>query len=109
LALGVFSQGPITITNIVNAPAGTVTEGIATILSTFFTLNILLGLFNLLPFPPLDGYGVLGLFTSENGARKLIEWRFQFRTFAIIGLVLGWRLVDQFYYPALSAALHLVY
>jgi hypothetical protein len=52
---------------------------------------------------------VLGLFTSENGARKLVEWRFQFRTFAIIGLVLGWRLVDQFYYPALNIALRLVY
>lgn len=109
LAAGVFSRGPITLTHIVNAQAGTVTEGVATVLSTFFTLNILLGLFNLLPFPPLDGYGVLGLFTSENGARKLVEWRFQFRTFAIIGLVLGWRLVDQFYYPALNMALRLVY
>jgi Zn-dependent protease len=109
LATGAFSHGPITLTHIVNAQAGTVTEGVATVLSTFFTLNILLGLFNLLPFPPLDGYGVLGLFTSENGARKLVEWRFQFRTFAIIGLVLGWRLVDQFYYPALNIALRLVY
>ncbi len=37
-------------------------DGIATVLSIFFSLNILLGVFNLIPFPPLDGYGVLGLF-----------------------------------------------
>ena len=41
-------------------------DGVATVLSIFFSLNILLGCFNLIPFPPLDGYGVLGLFTTEN-------------------------------------------
>ena len=64
-------------------------EGIAAILSIFFSLNILLGCFNLLPFPPLDGYGVLGLFTSEAGAIRLQQWRVQYRMFAIVGLLLG--------------------
>ena len=109
LAMGIFTKGAITTSHIVGAPAGTITEGVATVLSTFFTLNILLGLFNLLPFPPLDGYGALGLVTSENGARKLIEWRFKFRSVAILGLVLGWRVVDQFYYPMLNTGLGLVY
>jgi Zn-dependent protease len=27
---------------------------------TFFSLNILLGVFNLFPIPPLDGFGILG-------------------------------------------------
>src|SRR6266699_3692186 len=69
LMLGTFVPGEISTARIVLAPsAGGVAEGIATILSVFFSLNILLGCFNLLPFPPLDGYGVLGLFTSEEGA-----------------------------------------
>jgi len=109
LAAGAFSQGQITTSHIVNAPAGSVADGVATVLSTFFTLNILLGIFNLLPFPPLDGFGALSLFTSENGARKLMEWRFKFRSFAILGLILGWRVVDQFYFPMLRLGLHLVY
>jgi len=109
LAAGAFTSGQITTSHIVGAPVGSVADGVATVLSTFFSLNILLGIFNLLPFPPLDGFGALSLFTSENGARKLMEWRFKFRSFAIIGLILGWRVVDEFYYPMLRLGLHLVY
>jgi Zn-dependent protease len=109
LLTGAFTPGPPSTSHIVGASVPGVTEGIATILSVFFSLNILLGCFNLLPFPPLDGYGVLGLFTSEAGALKLQQWRVQFRSFAIIGLLLGWRLIDSVYYPMLRIALHLVY
>lgn len=90
------------------APDGSIVEGVSVVLSTFFTLNLLLGIFNLLPFPPLDGYGALSLFTSEDGARKLIEWRFKFRAFAILGLIFGWRIVDQFYQPALQFGINLI-
>ena len=109
LLIGVFTHGPVTTSHIVGAAGPGITEGVATILSIFFSLNILLGCFNLLPFPPLDGYGVLGLFTSEAMALKLQEWRVQFRMFTIIGLLVGWQLVDQVYYPMLRIALHLVY
>jgi Zn-dependent protease len=91
-----------------NAAAGSLTDGVSVVLSTFFTLNLLLGIFNLLPFPPLDGYGALSLFTSEEGARKLIEWRFKFRGFAILGLILGWRIVDRIYEPALQFGINLI-
>ena len=84
-------------------------EGVATILSIFLSLNILLGCFNLLPFPPLDGYGVLGLFTSEAGALKLQEWRIKMRGYTIIGLLLGWRLLDLVYEPVLMTGVRLVY
>ena len=109
LMTGVFTPGQDYTSHIVGASAPGITEGIATILSVFFSLNILLGCFNLLPFPPLDGYGVLGLFTSQAGALKLQQWRVQFRSFAIICLLLGWRLIDSFYFPMLRIALHLVY
>jgi Zn-dependent protease len=92
----------------VHAPEGSAMEGVSLVLSTFFSLNLLLGIFNLLPFPPLDGYGALSLFTSEEGARKLMEWRFKFRGFAIIGLILGWKIVDQVYEPALRMGINLI-
>lgn len=91
------------------AQPGSPAEGVSAVLSTFFTLNLLLGIFNLLPFPPLDGYGALSLFTSEEGARRLMEWRFKFRGIAILGLVLGWRVVDMFYQPALQFGIGLIY
>jgi Zn-dependent protease len=110
LMLGTFVPGEISTARIVLAPAaGGVAEGIAIILSVFFSLNILLGCFNLLPFPPLDGYGVLGLFTSEQGALKLQEFRLKIRTFSIIGLLVAWRLLDQIYGPLLQSAVHAVY
>src|SRR3954451_13352121 len=76
LTIGTFVPGSSFQQHIVASPTGDgVIEGIATVLSIFFSLNILLGCFNLIPFPPLDGYGVLGLFVTENGARKLQQLR----------------------------------
>src|SRR5580658_10680025 len=58
LILKVFEPGSYSMENIVAATTrGGVAEGAAAVLSIFFSLNLLLGCFNLLPFPPLDGYG----------------------------------------------------
>ena len=74
LLIGVFVRGPITQDHIVTSASGDgVMEGIATLLSIFLSLNVLLGCFNLLPVPPLDGYSALPLFTSEKIAGKLQE------------------------------------
>jgi Zn-dependent protease len=110
LAAGVFVPTGSTFTHIVGAASqGGIAEAVATALSIFFSLNILLGGFNLIPFPPLDGYGILGLFTTESGARRLQQLRLQMRTFAILGLVLAWRAFDVFYYPLFNTAIHAVY
>ena len=37
-----------------------IAEGAALLLSTFFWLNFALGVFNLIPIPPLDGSKILG-------------------------------------------------
>jgi len=84
-------------------------DGIAVVLSVLFSLNILLGVFNLIPIPPLDGYGIMGLFLTEAGALKLQEWRGQVRSFALIGLLVAWRLFDTFYPPIFSAATDALY
>ena len=110
LALKYFIPGSYSTANIVEpASPGGVVEGVAVILSVFFSLNLLLGIFNLIPFPPLDGYGVLGLFTTEAGALKLDEFRAKIRTFSIIGLLLGWRLLDMYYEPLLHAGIDAAY
>jgi Zn-dependent protease len=88
---------------------GGVLEGVAVVLSICFSLNLLLGCFNLLPFPPLDGYGVLGLFTTRNGAIWLQDFRLRIRGFAIIGLILGWQLIDAVYGPVFLAGLRVLY
>ena len=110
LTIGYFGPGSYSTANIVEPTApGGVPEGIAVILSVFFSLNLLLGIFNLLPFPPLDGYGVLGLFTSESGALKLEEWRAGIGRFSIIGLIIAWQLLGRFYDPLLATGIRAVY
>ena len=110
MAMGVFLPTGSTFTHIVAAASETgMADSVATVLSVFFSLNVLLGTFNLIPFPPLDGYGVLGLFVSENGARKLQEWRMGMRGFAIIGLIVAWRFFPTVYYPVFNTAIDLVY
>jgi Zn-dependent protease len=110
LAAGIFVPIEPSYAAIVGAatPAG-VAEGIAVVLSVCFSLNLLLGCFNLLPFPPLDGYGVLGLFTTESGAIWLQDFRLRIRSFSIIGLLIGWRLIDSIYSPVFVAGLRILY
>lgn len=110
LALKVFAPGAYSSAHIVQpASPGGVAEGIAMVLSIFFSLNLLLGCFNLLPFPPLDGFGVLGLFTTEAGALRLEQLRMQIRGFSIIGLLLGWRLLSTIYEPLLNTGINALY
>lgn len=110
LALKFLQPGSYSMANIVEpiTPGG-VSEGVAMVLSVFFSLNLLLGCFNLIPFPPLDGYGVLGLFTSEAGALKLEEFRMKIRSFSIIGLLLAWRLLSTLYDPMLNRGIDALY
>jgi Zn-dependent protease len=55
----------------------------------FFLLNLLLGTFNLLPFPPLDGSTGIMLFMSENRAHKYLDW-LRGNSFAMLGMLLAW-------------------
>jgi Zn-dependent protease len=98
LAIGSFVPVSPSFTQIVGpATEGGITVGVATLLSIFFSLNILLGFFNLIPFPPLDGYGVLGLFTTNSGALRLQQLRMQMGGFAFLGLVIAWQVFDRFF------------
>ena len=115
LAMGSFIPAEFSFTQIVAAAPGSggdvssVVGGIATVLSVMFSLNLLLGTFNLIPFPPLDGYGILGLFTTEQGALRLQEWRMKMGAMAIIGLVVAWQVFDRVYTPLFAAGIHILY
>jgi len=110
LAMGSFVPLDPTFSQIVGpAVQGGIGEGVATVLSIFFSLNILLGCFNLIPFPPLDGYGVLGLFVSDAGALRLQRWRYQMGAFSFLGLVIAWRLFDRIFPDVFAMGLRAFY
>lgn len=68
-------------------------DGIASIVAFFITLNISLAVFNLVPWPPLDGSRVLYAFAPEP-LRRLMD---QIESLGMYGLIIfilvGWQLV----------------
>jgi len=70
----------------------------ATTLLIFFSLNLLLGTFNLLPVVPLDGSTVIMLFMSEKTAQKYLDW-LRGNSFALAGLLVGILLFRYIYDP----------
>jgi Zn-dependent protease len=77
------------------------------ILFVFFTLNLLLGTFNLLPAPPLDGSSVIMLFMSENRAHKYLDW-LRGNNFAVIGLIVALVVFPKFYPYVESLAVNIL-
>lgn len=57
-------------------------------LSIVFSLNLLLGTFNLLPVPPLDGSTAVMLLMSENQAQHYLDW-LRGNSYAMAGLLVG--------------------
>jgi Zn-dependent protease len=77
------------------------------VLLVFFTLNLLLGTFNLLPAPPLDGSSVIMLFMSENRAHKYLDW-LRGNNFAVIGLIVALVVFPKFYPYVESLAVNIL-
>lgn len=64
----------IAIFMIKHTPSSEMTNNIIMFLQISITLNIGLGIFNLIPFPPLDGSRILGFFLPESVYFKLMEF-----------------------------------
>ena len=73
--------------------------GILTFLGVLFSLNLLLGIFNLIPLPPLDGFTSLALFLPEDAALRLFDFGIQLRRFSYLGIILGWQYFGVYFSP----------
>src|SRR5712671_6574574 len=76
-------------------------------LFVFFSLNLLLGTFNLLPVPPLDGSAGIMLFMSESRAQRYLDW-LRGHSYAMVGLLVGLLVFRYFYGPVRSFATNLL-
>lgn len=65
-------------------------------LTLFFSMNLLLGVFNLIPFPPLDGASILYLVLPNSTSRKLMTLP---GGFGLFGLIIAWQLFGVVYPP----------
>jgi Zn-dependent protease len=109
VAAGEF-QAPSTanFTRVVSAVNGGLWESAAFIVSVFFTLNLILFLFNLLPLPPLDGSGALPLLLSEDLSHRMRALASQ-PMLGLIGFVIAWRVFGPIFDPIFTFALNVLY
>jgi Zn-dependent protease len=77
-------------------------------LSVLFLLNLLLGTFNLLPIPPLDGSSGVTLFMSERVALRYLEMLKE-PMFRLLGLLAAWWLFSKAFNAIFTLALNLLY
>lgn len=106
-----FFQAPATIAHYAEIAQAVDSSGIgsliAPLLSILFALNLILGIFNLIPVPPLDGNMGITLFMSENNARRFLD---AFRSgLGMMGLFLAWMLFDRIFDPIYTIALSILY
>jgi Zn-dependent protease len=108
MAMGRF-QAPATptITHITELAGGGANLA-TTFLSVMFMLNLLLGTFNLLPIPPLDGNTGITVFMNESAAVRFVDW-FRTNQFGFLGIILAWYAFGYIFQPVFLIALNLLY
>lgn len=71
-------------------------SSLATILSIFFSLNLILMLFNLLPLPLFDGSSLLLFFVKEERAAKVFEFIHN-PGFRFLSIIIAWKIFDYLF------------
>ena len=94
--------------HVVASAAGGDAGFIGTLLSVMLMLNVLLGTFNMLPLPPLDGGSVFSIFLPEDLGRRVREFQ-RNGSFSILGLVVAWRIFPFLAGPIFIAVLRLLH
>jgi len=108
IAMGAFDlpAGGISLDTLVVGDTG-VASGVALFMSVLFSINLILGCFNLIPLPPLDGFAIVPLFLSD---RLRDKW---FGLFAgggaLFGLIIAFVLFGRVMPPVFSIAIGLLY
>lgn len=109
IASGIFIQpDTIFISSIVEAAGNGWVVIIAKLVSIMFSLNLILFVFNLIPFPPLDGSAIPPMYLSEETGRKYISF-VRSPVFAIAGLFIAWKIFDLIYLKIHLIAINLLY
>ncbi|MDZ4184272.1 MAG: site-2 protease family protein [Desulfuromonadales bacterium] len=109
VSAGVFvPPDSVSFTHVIEAASGGSLNTVALLLDVFFSLNLLLLVFNLLPIPPLDGSGIVPLFLKRTHAQKYIE-AVHSGAISFIGIVVAWNLFDYVYEPLHLSMVNLLF
>ena len=80
-----------------------IVDGLGRFLSVLMGLNLILGVFNLLPFPPLDGVSVVAGIVPP--VRALYQKMREIPALGIVGVIVAWRVSPYVVGPVLRTAI----
>ena len=89
--------------------AGATWEAAGRILSIVFSLNLLLFVFNLLPFPPLDGSAAITLLMTRDLTHRYQRFVMGSPMLGLLGMIIAWRLFGRVFDPVFTLAISLIY
>jgi len=81
---------------------------LATLISIFFSLNLILFTFNLLPVPPLDGSTGIGIFLPEETAARMMNFYLS-SGFSFAGILVAWIAYKYVFQWVAPRAVHLLF
>jgi len=110
LVVGLFnSPKTVSFHHLVEAANGAPWLGaVGEVLTVLLVLNIFLFVFNILPFPPLDGASVLGGLLPERAAVALRGFTAN-PIFSLLGIFVAWQVFPQIAGPIFNGLLRLVH
>jgi Zn-dependent protease len=108
-SVGFFLEASrLTFSHLVDAGPQEISVFAGTFLSIFFSLNLLLAAFNLIPLPPLDGAAASMLVLPERAARRWMQLTSDPRL-RVVGLLVVWNLFGVVFTPLYSAIARFVF
>jgi Zn-dependent protease len=103
-----FSVSFTHITEAVSGDTSPIMTFAAMFISVLFFENLLLGTFNLLPVPPLDGSTGITILMNERTALRFLDF-IRDPTFSMMGIIAAWYLFDKLFDPIFTFALNVLY
>jgi Zn-dependent protease len=84
-------------------------EFVAFLIGAFFSMNLFLCIFNLLPLPPMDGSGVVPLVLTERATASYQDFVYGNPMIGIVGMLVAWQLIDIVFFPVFFRSVELLY
>jgi Zn-dependent protease len=109
-AAGVFHPpASIRFGSVTAATDGGVWSAVAFVVSVFFSLNLVLFAFNMIPLPPLDGSAAVPLVLSEGATARYQQFLWGQPALVWIGILVAWRVFDVIFQPIFLFFVNLLY
>jgi Zn-dependent protease len=109
-AAGVFTApSSIAFTAVTKATGGVLWQGLALLLSVFFSMNLVLLGLNILPVPPLDGSAAVPLLLSDRATARYQEFLWRQPGLALLGILVAWQVFGYVFRPLFLFAVNLLY